>query len=204
MEYVTKFLKLRCAGDVLNVVSPLGKNVRKEISETMAIIRYIKPIVMKKPDEYTLYDFCAGNALTSVLSVFLLPVKKAIAVDKEVRKRNWRLAKRFEYWFEDIKEFNPKRIEENSIIISIHPCSVLAEIVIDIFRKSKAEYLILMPCCYGSFELDLPTLLKEKLDAYEEWCLHLYNKCKEFCQKVNLNRDKKCLSPKNIILTAQK
>jgi len=39
MSYLQKFLALRCSGDVLNVVNPLGNKAEKEISESMACLR---------------------------------------------------------------------------------------------------------------------------------------------------------------------
>lgn len=198
MNYINEFLNLKCSGDVLNVVSPLGPKANKEITESMGIIKHIRSLTLKHPMGFTLYDFCAGNALTSVLSSYLLPIKNSIAIDIKVRKRNWKHAKRFEYQFQDIHNFNTNNIEENSIIISVHPCTQLAYDVINLFKKSKASYLFLMPCCSGRLD-GRNTLITNKLGKYFGWCTQLSNTC-----DGKMYEDVHILSPKNIIIKAKK
>ena len=125
-QYVDEFMKLKCSSDVLSVVNPLGNKASKEITESMGIIKKLRKIVIKDPMKYTLYDLCAGNALTSVIASFLLPVKESIAIDVKWRKRRWHLAKRFTYLEYDIYDLASSFIEENSIIIAVHPCGNLA------------------------------------------------------------------------------
>jgi len=160
-KYIAMFLRLRCAGDVLNVVSPI-QNITKEITESMAVIKYIKRITIKQPMKYTIYDLCAGNALTSVLSVFMLPVKNAVSIDKKDRKRKWHLADRFKYLVKSIYDIKIREIEKDSIIISVHPCTSLAKEVIRIYNESSAKYLIIVPCCVGKIK-GLPEFITNKL-----------------------------------------
>ncbi len=101
-HYSSSFLDLICAIDVLETTYPLGNKARKEISESMAVIQKMKKLVLDEPDRYTLYDLCAGNALTSVISIHLLPLRRAEAIDKLPRERSWHLAKRFDYNFVNI------------------------------------------------------------------------------------------------------
>ena len=96
-KYLNHFLSLKCSSDVLEVVNPLGNKAAKEITESMAVIKHIKRIAIAEKHKYGLLDLCAGNALTSVLAVHLLPIKGAIAVDKRVRNRKWDMVKRFKY-----------------------------------------------------------------------------------------------------------
>lgn len=201
MGYVNQFLKLKCSGDVLNIVSPMG-NPEKEITESMAIIKRIKSILIGSPLEYTVYDLCAGNALTSVLSAFLLPVKEVIAIDKRERYRPFEKVKKFSYQFQNIYEvevYGPM-----SILISVHPCQELAKEVIRQFFVSQSQYLFLMPCCVGKFDkmgIDL-----DNLSIYEKWALSLrmYTLILSCMQNVpiscSIERDKQVLSPANIIL----
>jgi hypothetical protein len=111
-EYVDKFLSLKCSGDVLNSVSKSGKS-EKEITESMAIIKHLKKIVLLEPMKYTVVDLCAGNALTSVLSAFMFPVKEAIAVDKNRRKGHYENVKRFVYYERNISE-EVERVNERN------------------------------------------------------------------------------------------
>lgn len=195
--YLAQFHKLRCRGDVLNVVNPIGNAAAKEITESMAIIKRIKPIALAKPMQNRLWDLCAGNALTSVLAVHLLPIQSAVAVDLRERKRNWGSAKRFEYVQADIHELTTTAFCSIDIIISVHPCGGLAERVIELYMRSAARHLIMMPCCHGSFKKN--QFLIENLGTYATWCLHLAGLC-----GGNLAKDENCLSPKNIVVTASK
>ena len=207
--YQDEFLSLKCAGDVLNVVSPLGNKAKKEISESMAIIKVLRPIILKNPHMYTLYDLCAGNALTSVIAVHLLSLEKAIAIDKRKRKRRWNKIKRFEYTVNnlfELKKLSDARLE-GGIIIAVHPCGKLANEVIRLYNNSPLiSHLILMPCCNGKIDSNfanqlnkLPKLLRNRINKYELWCWYLASLC-----KGSMTIDKKVLSPKNIIVTASK
>uniref|UniRef100_A0A6M3JWX7 Putative methyltransferase n=1 Tax=viral metagenome TaxID=1070528 RepID=A0A6M3JWX7_9ZZZZ len=198
-KYVSEFLSLRCSGDILNVVNPIGNKAQKEITESMAIVKEVKKIALKHPMEYTLYDFCAGNALTSIISVFVLPIKEAIAIDKLSRKRNWHLAKRFSYIFKDINKFDISKIGEKSIIIGVHACTNLSKRIIEIYLQSKAEYLILMPCCIGQFQSRSPSYIGEKIGKYIEWVWYLSEMCNG---KFKVDSD--IISPKNGIIVAKK
>lgn len=201
-RYVSEFLSLKSTGDILNVVNPLGNKAEKEISETMAVKRFLKSIALKAPMKYSVLDLCAGNALTSVLSVFVLPVARAVAVDVRPRKRNWEGAKRFSYSNIDINGdeiFN--LVDENTIIIAIHPCSDLANRVIEIYNKTKAKHLILMPCCKGKVTMKLPNLIKSRLGKDMVWTWQLAQQCKG---KTEIYEDKSCLSPRNSIIYSHK
>jgi len=201
MSYLQKFLALRCSGDVLNVVNPLGNKAEKEISESMACLRQIKKMVLPFPMKYTVHDLCAGNALTSVLSAFVLPVKNAIAYDKRDRGRKWFLVKRFEYISTNIFDIDPSIFDENSILLGVHACSSLAERIVYLYNNSKARKLVLMPCCHGRMNNSvIPPLLQSKVGNYGVWCWHLAKKA----NTVRMIEDTKCLSPKNIIVIAEK
>ena len=200
-SYLDEFLNLKSCGDILNIISPFG-SAQKEISESMGIIKLIKPITLKKPMHYTLYDFCAGNALTSIISVFLLPIKNAIAIDRKQRTRKWEMAKRFEYKFVDIYDFDISKIDRNSIVCGVHPCKELAERIIWIFNQSQAQYLFLMPCCNGKIKKILPTAINDKINKPMRWCYELYTQIET--DDKNIIQDKKILSPRNLIIIARK
>jgi hypothetical protein len=73
-KYIRDFLKLRCAGDVLNAVGEL-RNGEAEISVAMSTINHIKEI--KDLKEYILIEICDKNRypITSIISAHLLPIK---------------------------------------------------------------------------------------------------------------------------------
>ncbi|MHC4604629.1 MAG: methyltransferase, partial [Planctomycetota bacterium] len=172
-NYVSEFLSLKCAGDVLNATAPLGPRAEKEITEAMAVVSRLRGMALAEPMKYELYDLCAGNALCSVLAVHLLPIKFAHAVDKKPRNRRWDLVQRFEYLSCDI--YDSLSLKSPAIIISCHPCRDLAKRVIQIYHEQEsAAHLVLIPCCKGKIDTPLPTgILKKRLSKYEQWCFYL-------------------------------
>jgi hypothetical protein len=209
LRYVDYFMSLKCAGDVLNVCNPVQK-ISKEVSEAMAIIFRLKTLTICNPMKYNIVDLCAGNSLISVISAMLLPVSNVIAVDKKDRNRNWQAVRRFQFVNLDIYESDVyKYINENTIITSCHPCDSLALRCADIFMCSSAKALFMMPCCSDSnttikaFKGN--QLVKDKLNKYELWCLSIFNKLQEpGGYKTNISYDTKCLSPKNLIISAER
>lgn len=202
--YLDQFLSLKCAGDVLNVVAPIQRAV-KEISESMAIINHLRSVAIKNPMEGILIDLCAGNALTSVIAAYLLPFKKIIAVDIKKRKRNWELVKRLESIQYDIKNPDTPDIlysDNISAVISVHPCSELAELVIEYWkclkRSGQNVSLFIMPCCKGQIkEQKIPSCFNKKLTKYDRWAWYLSERA-----GGKLTFDDKCLSPCNAIIEA--
>ena len=179
--YVREFLNLHCSGDVMNAVTPIGRDPEKEITESMGILKKFKGLFLANPSKYNLLDLCAGNALTSVLSVHLLPVHYANAIDIEERRRHWETVRNFAYTFEDV--YSPKMIDdyvnENTIIISVHACSNLARRIVEIYNNSKAKALFLMPCCLGSLKRKYPQEIESKLGNYMMFCWDLaQTKCR--------------------------
>jgi hypothetical protein len=200
-DYLSQFMSLKCAGDVLNIVNPLGAKASKEITESMGMIKQIKKIALTKPMYYSLVDFCAGNALTSILSVFMLPIKNAIAIDKRPRKREWGLASRFIYNTLDIHE--PLYTENPSIFIAVHACGDLANRVIDLYLQNEmAKHLFLMPCCEGSvsdISGKVPRGIIGKINRYDKWAWNLALRA-----GGDFVYDEKIKSPKNAIVIAHK
>ena len=198
--YLSRFLNLKCAGDVLNATCPIN-SIEKEITESMSIIRYLKNIVMKSPGKYTLYDMGAGNALTSVIAAHLLPIKHAFAVDRKVRKRPWERVREFTYMSNiDIHRFNPNRLVDNAIIIGVHACGNLAESIVNLYMISDASHLVLMPCCVANgYRKTIPSIFVDEIGKHAAWAWHLSRLC-----DGKLHKDDRCLSARNLVITASK
>ena len=193
-SYVNSFLKLKCAGDVLNVVGPMN-NAEKEISESIAIIKLLRPYALKNKMKFFVVDLCAGNALTSILAVHLLPVAGAFAFDKKKRSGHYDEVKRFNYHRMDISEC---RLQEKDIVISVHPCKT-ANLIIDLWNNSESPILIMMPCCKASYP-DMPAFLwlETKMSKYDVWTYYLSQKIRN--AKVKIITDGEVISPcRNII-----
>lgn len=198
-KYLGKFLRLDCCGDILNIVTPMS-HAPKEITESMAIIERLRGEVLHNPMKYQILDLCAGNALTSLISVFLLPVYFACAVDKKKRNRDYSKARGFEYVELDI--FDDKicdYINANTIIISIHPCRGMAVRVVEIYNNSPARSLYLMPCCIGKYKIPAKQFLCENLGMYQAWCYSLASLC-----NGSIEIDENCISERNAVISAHK
>jgi len=199
--YLDEFLSMKCCGDILNVLNPI-QGLKKEISESMAVIKRLRKALIKNPDKYILYDLCAGNALTSVIATHLFQTKHTYAIDVLTRERRWDKIRGFTYINDNIhNDTMCDRIENNSIIIAVHPCDNLATRVVDIYNQSKAEMLLIMPCCNGPMNINLPPVIKEKIGSYIAWSWSLASRCRG---RVNMIIDDKCLSPKNCLIIAKK
>jgi len=208
-EYMSRFLSLKCSGDVLNAVGSMHKP-EKEITESMGIIKHLKSIVLAEKMKYSIIDLCAGNALTSILSIHMLPIRYAIAIDKKKRSGHYDKVKRFKYFEQDINKcwFDLSMVDsyeiQKFIAIAVHPCKT-ADDIIRIFNENPIiEHLIMMPCCNGDFkDLKNSSFLKGKgLSRYDLWTLHLANNI-EYAD-VSIYTDLKVLSPKNNIIVAHK
>lgn len=208
-KYINEFFSLTCYPDILDILNPISGR-KKEITESMAVLKYVRRLVLKHPERrYFLYDFCAGNALTSVTSAFLYKNIRAYAIDKKLRDRNWYAVKNFMYIKSDIKTENWEYMLHQTrviypmtdiIIVGVHPCRDLAKRIIEIYNKSKADHLILMPCCTGDkYKFSLPQAIKEKVGDYLTWCVYLLNLVEG---KKRLIVDENILSPKNALIIA--
>lgn len=207
-KYLEQFLSLNCCGDVLNACLPIN-NPSKEITEAMAMIKQIKPIALANKMQYAVLDLCAGNALTAIIAVHLLPIKFALALDKKpIQRPHHRDVKRF--WYREYDLYASMSIEAielwayeremDLIITAVHPCGNLAHRVIEIYEQvGAAKHLILMPCCLGKYEGKYPEVMQEKLGKYLLWSWDLARQA-----KGTMVVDKHVLSPCNAIITASK
>lgn len=200
--YVDEFLSMKCCGDVLNVANPIGKKARKEITESMALIKKVKKVVLSRPWSFRVLDLCAGNALTSLIAVHLFHNVNAFAFDKRERQRQWDKVRRFEYIFGDIYDpfhldyIKEKCISKDTIIVSSHPCGELARHIINIYKQSEAKALFLMPCCDGKLRRQYPDFLFTKMGHYFVWAWDL-----ALDINAKLTIDERCISPKNIVIS---
>jgi len=211
-KYLNQFLGFRCAGDVINAVTPVNK-MAKELTEAMAVWYRLRKFTLKEPGRYSVMDACAGNGLVGILSVFTLPVKQCIAFDKRLRTRPpWTRGaiERWEYRVADIhNDFHVADIicdlGKDIILAASHPCAGLAERCVELFnRLTEIKGLVFLPCCIrGGSVKGFPRLLSESsLSKYELWGLRLLEKCQT--DDKDLYHDKNVLSPANCVLWARK
>jgi len=202
VKYVEMFLRLRCSSDVLGLLSPIGSGYCKEISEAMAIRNRIRNITLDNPMKYNIVELCAGNPIPSVLSIFSLPVSRAVAIDKRKVGRKYARIRRFQYiekniYDEDIVDL----IDENTIIMGSHACKNLTPRIIEIYKNSKASHLVTIPCCVGDIDSEFIKTYSNSLEGmnkYSKWCYYLQHLMNG--KPYELEFDKDCLSPCNGII----
>ena len=196
------FLNLRCAGDVLNAVSPIN-NPSKEITESMALWKWLRPHALEQPDYWSVLDLCAGNALTSILAVHSLPIREAFAIDKTPRERpGHKFVRRFHYLEWNIHNGFAPPDTRHWLVIASHPCGTLAERVLTIGRDMNAPTAALT-CCRSSGKLpilarNIISLFPGQRDRYAAWSLALAN---QFDAKIRFVRS--VLSPCNILISRE-
>ncbi len=201
MRYVEEFLGLKCVGDVLNVVNPV-QNITKEITESMAVIHIIRNTLILNPNKYRIFDFCAGNCLTSVLASFLYKAE-VIAYDIRNRDRDWEKVRNFEFCQQDITKLDYS-FTRNDIIIGVH-CDEFAWNIVDIFNKSEVGMIVIEPCCLGCMvdkDLLMPHAIFNRMSNYEQWCYYLYSNINSRYKHMKI--DKWVRSPKNCLIWAVK
>jgi hypothetical protein len=201
-RYIEQFLSMRCAADIIGVAHPV-KKFAKEISEAMAIIRRIKATLLKDPMSYNVVDLCSGNALVPLISAFSLPSKWNWAVDIAPRKRQWEKVKRFSYINTNIHEKFIKEYINNLdgpvILTASHACKNLAIQTTELYNNTKAEMLVLMPCCIGKITQRISNKMESRIGRDNLWALHLSN-----LVNGRLIQDDDVISPKNRIIIANK
>ena len=224
--YLNWFFGLRCAGDVLNAVSPIGKQPAKEITEAVAVVRAVRRLLLAGAGQgagtkaafegmrgWELIDLCSGNALVPVLAAHLFPLKWSWATDKRARKRPWQGVKRFTYHTAalDVSRYDftlsgaMPTYGERFVVTAVHPCGQLAYHVVRHFlADALCRHLVLMPCCADG-EHHSYGFLDAKLDGYDRWCLALCDMLADGgCVNVRAERDAHVLSPLNVVITASK
>ncbi len=206
MKYIEEFLSLRCSSDVLGLLSPIGSGYCKEISEAMVLRHRIKKLTLSNKMKYNVVELCAGNPFSSILSLFSLPVTRAVAVDKRKINRKYMRIKRFEYIEKNIYDADiVDLIDENTIIIASHPCKNLATRIIEIYKNSKANFLFCIPCCIGNISDEFKKLYSNSsfgLDKYKVWCRYLQYMANG--KPHELEFDEYCISPCNYVVIANK
>jgi hypothetical protein len=196
VKYVKEFLQLNCAPDVLGAVGSTG-NLMKEITESMAILKRLKPMLLQNKMKYGLIDLCAGNALTGIMAAHFLPIREVVAIDnRDSYRKRVSQVKRFDYRHDDIYniELAPNMVAP-LIVISVHPCGKLAAQVIKLAKMWGAERLIMMPCCNSEPGVDRYPFLK--MSHYDRWAVRLGDLLEK---DYTIYRDTNCLSPKNVII----
>jgi hypothetical protein len=200
--YLNKFYSLNCSKDILEIIGKINRE-EKEITEVMSVVKQLRKI--ENIEDYYIVDLCAGNGLLGVTCAFLFKCKGVVSIDIRSPKFDCSKVKNYRYFQKDVEDYFNGLIYQHSIFVSIHPCRILAEMIttkINQYKKCNIFMkLVMMPCCHYNVKDKIPSLLRKKFGAYEQWCIYLYNILGDGFKK-DLVKDNNCISPCNIILKA--
>lgn len=142
----------------------------REIEKAHAFVSLISPLFKNYANNGEVVDLCSGNGLTSFM--FLLNNARSQSVMYDIKRTN-KFA-RLERLFQDCEfnyEFHQQDInkpislnDRTSFIISIHPCSELADRVIQLGLTSKIPFAI-MTCCHKQVEKSVHYKLRNPPDS---------------------------------------
>ena len=180
----------------------------KEISEAMGVRERIKDYLIKDKD-FVVIDACCGKGFLSTLTALMHPQVKVISVDIDdsADREHFNYLKNAEFKKMDIMsdEFEELVKSYDKVILTgIHLCRELSERFIDVVnRNENVKYAVLIPCCEGKFPRDKYQFIIDELGVYEAWCYYLKDKVSENL-KVKMKRDRKIISPKNIVIEIER
>jgi hypothetical protein len=173
-HYPQKLLK--ASRDASNMY--LSRIPLKEFYETKDVYKKTIPHILKKlhiSRFHTVHDFCAGHGANCPYIVSRNKAKFAIAHNihaplssERLWRRYPRIAGRLTYKEEDIytTEYN---LEDNSLVLAIHPCSNLAHRVVEIAIENRAP-VVVSPCCVGKRKNSLISKF-DNVPRYTQWCI---------------------------------
>ncbi|GAB6066401.1 methyltransferase [Aquifex pyrophilus] len=212
-SYVQSFKKLRIA-KLINERPEFRKLRRKntfwkEVSEAMAVRERIKDLLIRDPS-HVVIDACSGKGFLTTLVGLMHPKTKVISVDIDegADREHLKYLKNVEFINMDImsEEFEKlvRDAGEKVILTGIHLCRDLSERFIELVnRYDNVKLAVLMPCCEGKFPREKYQFIIDELGVYEGWCCYLKDKFSQDL-KVRIKRDKKVISPKNVVITAER
>ncbi len=124
---------------------------------------------------HTVHDFCASHGFNIPYIVARNRAKFGVAHDihpsmasRKLWSRYSRLTARMEYRQEDIYR-TKYNLEDNSLVMAIHPCRNLAHRVVEIAIDNNLP-VVISPCCIGSKKDSLISKFDNIL-PYTRWCI---------------------------------
>ncbi|NPB08395.1 MAG: methyltransferase [Aquificae bacterium] len=181
----------------------------KEISEAMAVRERIKDHLIRDPS-HVVIDVASGKGFLSTLVALMHPRTKVIALDLDegAKRDHFSYLKNAQFVKMDImkEEFIDfvRKAGEKVVLTGIHLCRELSERFIEaVNRCENVKLAVLVPCCEGKFPRERYQFIIEELGVYEGWCCYLQDRVGEGI-RVRVKRDKKMLSPKNILIIMER
>lgn len=152
---------------------------------------------------HTIHDFCTGHGANIPYAIARNKAKYGVAYNifaPKSSKKLWsyygRIAARMEYRIEDIYQ-NEYNLEDNSLVLSIHPCRGLALRVCDIAIDNGSP-IVISPCCIGKIDPFLAPF--ENIKKYDKWCLTIGQRLTKAGYKLAVRQIRKSATPVGAII----
>jgi hypothetical protein len=181
---------------------------RKELYETTITLDKSIKIIKKHYSIdrlHTIYDFCSGHTFNGLYAVSREYAKFAVVFDKRFPRSSYHLAPyytkrhRVEYREEDIHKTDYSNLNENSLVLSIHPCRGLAYKVTDIAIQNRLP-IVIVPCCECNSPHSSSLNDINIIDRYTKHCLNIIIHLEKNDYKVRTKTIKSHITPKNNII----
>lgn len=198
-KHLSYFMRLDCAGDVLNSADPMRKPLRR-VTEAVAVTKKLRPAALENPGEIKVLQITDGNGFETMLASHVLKLKEAKVITTHKPKHG--LQTRVQNFtllvsknpFNEIKDL--EAIDVDTILVFTG--NIDYNKAVDLYNESDACGVIIMPnpdsIRYKSryFGMDqLVDLQAAKLLALRD---HLGG-------KPNLTVDQEVLSRNNVIIS---
>jgi len=178
----------------------------KEFWETHDTYEKSVPYILKKLNLarfHTVYDFCSSHGGNIPYILSRNKAKYGISIDihpSKASRKLWsyypRISARMEYRQEDIHrtEYN---LEDNSLVMAIHPCRSLATRVVDISLENNSP-IVIVPCCVGKIDPFFAPF--ESIKKYDKWCLTVSQKLTKDGYDLRIRQVRKSATPVGTII----
>jgi hypothetical protein len=201
-------------------------SLRKELSESMAIIKAVEAVLARTQrsadcDGRTVFvDCCCGAGLTSVLLSSAFPNARVLGLDllsprilSHLRSQNASIHQADLFSADSMLCALAAEDGVSLILIGMHLCGFLSTKLIELFSTlgSACAAVILSPCCLPSNakagQTSFGNLCRRAaavgIGQHDYWCLELVQRLRlEAGVSVDLKQDDNVLSPRRGIITA--
>ncbi len=186
-SYMTQFLHLKAAGDVLNAVGWPNILPERDITRAMACIQLLRPVargLTKGAEPGTLFDLCCRRGILAVLAAHLLPYKTVFAVEmcenSPPLDTAMPLTRRFTPIEADIYKGQALvdliRSKTGAVLASSHANRSESERIVHLYQTSpNVLQLVLLPDVQGHQVRDgiRKPLRRSTLDPISAWALDM-------------------------------
>ena len=179
----------------------------KEYYETYDTYRKSIPFILKELNIsrfHTVYDICSSHGFNIVYILARNKAKYGTAIDirpSKASRRLWsyypRLSARMNYRQENIYETEYK-LEDNSLVLAIHPCRNLCNIVVNIAIKNSLP-IVVSPCCIGKQKNSLVSKFND-ISPYTRWCINVAEPLQDAGYNIHVKQIRRSVTPVNNII----